>query len=208
MDLVERKKQPRFHSSIFSHILLYIERREILIFPRMGGRFRHGQFISALLCSCWRNRLSPVQDRIEKKNPETLQDSVKMSLKIVLENRGKYQDSQISKKYWLAGVNPESELGHAHIQINKEHAGRRKRQTGPETPKEFRIHPSPATKQEFAVQKWQNWWYLWFARHDGDAVLTALQLLVADERAHVDRHLDAAILAMLHGHRAHRRPYN
>lgn len=50
--------------------------------------------------------------------------------------------------------------------------------------------------------------YLWFARHDGDAVLTALQLLVADERAHVDRHLDAAILAMLHGHRAHRRPYN
>jgi hypothetical protein len=99
MDLVERKKQPRFHSSlIFSHILLYIERREILIFPRMGRRFRHGQFISALLCSCWRNRLSSVQDRIEKKkHPETLQDSVKMSLKIVLENRGKYQDRQISK---------------------------------------------------------------------------------------------------------------
>lgn len=50
--------------------------------------------------------------------------------------------------------------------------------------------------------------YLRLARHDGDAVLASLQFLVADERPHVDRHPDGAILAMLHGHCAHRGPYN
>lgn len=61
--------------------------------------------------------------------------------------------------------------------------------------------PGPLPSEE--AKKSQNR-YLRLARHDGDAVLTALQLLVADEGARVDRHLDAAILAMLHGHRAHR----
>lgn len=42
--------------------------------------------------------------------------------------------------------------------------------------------------------------YLRLAGHDGDAVLAALQLLVADERAGMDGHLDAAILAVLHCH--------
>jgi hypothetical protein len=61
--------------------------------------------------------------------------------------------------------------------------------------------PGPLPSEE--AKKSQNR-YLRLARHDGDAVLTALQLLVADEGARVDRHLDAAILAVLHGHRAHR----
>jgi hypothetical protein len=49
--------------------------------------------------------------------------------------------------------------------------------------------------------------YLRLAGDDGDAVLTALKLLVADERADMDGHLDAAILAVLHRHLRHR-PYN
>jgi len=83
-------------------------------------------------------------------------------------------------------------LGHAYSQINREHTGKKAESITPNQ-EETICSPIP---------------YLRLARHDGDAGLTPLQLLVADERAHVDRHLDAAILAVLHGHGARRRPYN
>ena len=89
--------------------------RERLIFPRMGGKVSTW---SVYLCSAVlllaKQTLTGARQNREKKHPETLQDSVKMSLKVVLENRGKYQDRQISKNIdWQELVNPQSELGHA-----------------------------------------------------------------------------------------------
>ena len=69
-----------------------------------------------------------------------------MSLKIVLENRGKYQDRQISKNTdWQESVNPQSELGHADTDKQGMAAGRDRQ--GQKHPKnsEF-IHPQQRNK--------------------------------------------------------------
>lgn len=41
--------------------------------------------------------------------------------------------------------------------------------------------------------------YLRLPRHDSDAILTSLKLLVSDERPDVDGHFDTAVLTGFHG---------